>query len=94
MSDEFVSVKAGTGRRVTVSRAYAEGIEDVEILDAPATDRRGRPLPASRLDGRRAKPKTTVKKAAAAKAAARQSTDPVAPITGGAAAETPERGNA
>lgn len=94
MSDEFVSVKAGSGRRVTISRAYAEGIGDAEILDVPATDRRGRPLPASRLDGRRAKPKTTVKEAAAAKAAARKSTDPVAPITGGSAADTPERGTA
>lgn len=94
MADEFVSVKAGTGRRVTVARAYAEGIKDVEILDVPATDRRGRPLPASRLDGRRVKPRTTVKKAAAKKAVASKSTDPVAPTTGGSAAETPERGTA
>lgn len=92
MSDEFVSIKAGTGRRVTISRAYAAGIEGVEILDVPATDRRGRPLPASRLDGRRAKPKTTVKKAAAKKAAASKSTGSVASTTGGSAAETPERG--
>lgn len=83
---EFVSIKAGTGRRVTVSRAYAEGIEDVEILDLPATDRRGRPLSASRLDGRPSKPRTTVRKAAAKKAAAQ-------PTTGGGAASPPEEAN-
>lgn len=80
---DFVSIKAGTGRRVTVSRAYAEGIEGVEYLDLPATDRRGRPLSASRLDGRRTKPRTTVKKAAAKKASA-------STATGGAAASPSE----
>lgn len=80
---EFVSIKAGTGRRVTVARAYAEGIKDVEVLDLPATDRRGRPLSASRLDGRPNKPKTTVSKAAAKKAASESP-------TGGAAASSPE----
>lgn len=79
---EFVSIKAGTGRRVSVSRAYAESIEGVEVLDLPATNRRGRPLSPSRLDGRPVKPRTTVKKAAAKKAA--KST------TGGAAASSPE----
>lgn len=73
---EFVSIKAGTGRRVSVSRAYADGLEDVEILDQPATDRRGRPLAPSRLDGRPTKPKTSVSKEAAKKAAQRETAEP------------------
>lgn len=40
-----------------------------EILDEPATNLRGVPLPATRKDGRRIKPRTTVSKEAAKKAA-------------------------
>lgn len=90
---EFISIKhAGTGRRVTVSKAYAEGLEGVEVLDMPATDLRGRALPASRIDGRRVKPKTTVKKAAAKKTAAKKSAASPASTNGGVAADSPEEG--
>lgn len=88
MSEEFVSIKAGTGRRVTVARAYAEGIKGVELLDLPATDRRGRPLSPSRLNGRPNKPRTTVNDAVAERAAA------TTPTSGGSAASSPEEAKA
>lgn len=91
---EFVSIPVGKGLRATVSRAFAEK-KGIEILDVPATDRRGRPLSVSRLDGRKRKPKTTVDQAAIAKAAVQRilAASP-APNNGGVAADPPEEGTA
>lgn len=94
MSDEFVRVRTENGYESTVSKAYADSVEGIEVIDEPATNSWGRPLPATRRNGRRAKPRTTVKKAAAKKTAARKKAAakqaPVADTTsGGAAADTP-----
>lgn len=66
----FVRVRLPNGYEASLSEAYVAGTEGVEVLDVPATNPRGIPLPASRKHGRRIKPRTTVKKAAAKKAAA------------------------
>jgi hypothetical protein len=71
MSD-FVRVRMSNGHEVTLSRSFAEG-SGLEVLDAPATDLRGRPLSASRKDGRRMKPKATVEKEVAKKVTSHQS---------------------
>jgi hypothetical protein len=84
---EFVRVRNANGMESTLSRAYVEGREGVEILDEPATNTWGRPLPATRRNGRPAKTRTTVQKAAAKKAAAATPT-----TTGGPAADSPEEG--
>lgn len=67
----FVRVRLPNGYEASLSEAYVSGTEGVVVIDAPATDLRGRPLPVSRKNGRRVKPRTTVKKAAAKKAASR-----------------------
>lgn len=67
----FVRVQLKNGNKASLAKGYVDGLEDVEVLDEPATGTAGRPLPASRGDGRPKKPRTTVKKAAAKKAAAR-----------------------
>lgn len=95
---EFVRVRNPNGYESTLSKAYVEGIkgDGVEVLDdVPATNTWGRPLAATRRNGRPAKPRTTVKKAAAKKTAARKTAAAQAPAdnpTGGAAADTPEEG--
>lgn len=93
---EFVRVRNPNGYESTLSKAYVEGIKgDVEVLDVPATNTWGRPLAATRRNGRPAKPRTTVRKAAAKKTAARKTAAVKAPAdnpTGGAAADTPEEG--
>lgn len=89
MSD-FVRISQENGMEATVSRAYAEGTEGVEILkDAAALNSRGAPLAASRRDGRQVKPKTTVEKAAAKKASAKKAASSTADNNSGVAA-TPE----
>lgn len=84
---EFVSIKADNGRVVSVSKDFADTLKDVEILDEPATNLRGRPLGERRAGGRRAKPKTTVAKAAAKKTAstATPPSEPGDPTSGVAA---------
>lgn len=73
----FVRVRLENGHEVSMSETHAR-TSGLEVLDQPATDLRGKPLPASRKHGRRIKPKTTVKKAAAAKKTAAAATE-VAP---------------
>lgn len=73
MSD-FVRVAMPNGHEATLPRAFAES-EGLTVLDAPATNLRGRPLPASRKGGRRMKTKTTVEKEAAKKAVQRAPLD-------------------
>lgn len=87
-SPDWVRVRLSSGSEATLSAAYVAGIDDLEVLDAPATNRRGVPLSASRKNGRRQKPRTTVKKAAAKKTAASSTTN------GGVAAETSKEGTA
>lgn len=62
MSD-FVRVSLPNGHEATLSAAFVEGT-DLQVLDAPATNSRGVPLPATRKNGRPVKPRTTVQKAA------------------------------
>lgn len=57
------------GYEKSLGRAYAEA-HGLEILDEPAVDGRGDTLPTTRRGGRKAKPKTTVDKAAEDKKAA------------------------
>lgn len=97
MSDtEFVRVRTTNGYESTLASSYVAGLEDgaVEIIDEPATNSWGRPLAATRRNGRPAKRRTTVKKAAAKKRAARKTAaaNASADLTGGAAADTPEEG--
>ena len=75
----FVRVLLPNGHEASLSADYVAGIEGVVVLDEPATDLRGKPLPATRRNGRRIKPRTPVKKAAAKKAAAASKN----PATGG-----------
>ena len=79
----FVRVRQPNGHEVSLNADYVAGIEGLEVLDEPATDRLGRPLPATRRNGRRMKPRTTVRKAAAAKKAKAKNTqtdgNPVSP---------------
>lgn len=95
MSDEFVRVRTSNGYEATLSQLYVDGIKgDVEVLDEPATNSWGRPLAATRRNGRPAKRRTTVKKAAAKKAtasrkAAAKTASASDTTTGGAAADTP-----
>jgi hypothetical protein len=98
MSDGFVRVRNENGYESTLSAAYVAGLEGVEVLDdVPATNTWGRPLPATRRNGRPAKKRTTVKKAAASKRAARKKAAPTSDAaanttTGGTAADSPEEG--
>lgn len=75
---EFVRIRLPNGSEVSLSRAFVEGLPDgaVEVLDVPATNLRGVPLPATRKNGRRIKPRTTVEKEAATKAASNPPSDP------------------
>lgn len=89
---EFVRVRLENGHEVSLAAVFVEGTS-LQVLDEPATDLRGRPLGASRMNGRPMKPKTTVAKEAAKKKAVARMSDPgpsdVYP-TGGDAAVTPE----
>lgn len=91
---EFVRVSLPNGFEATLSRAFAEG-EGLRVLDVPATDLRGKPLPATRKNGRRIKPRTTVEKEAAKKAASNPPSDPgPSDSTLDGAAVTPEEASA
>lgn len=100
MTDEFVRIRTENGMESTISAAYAEGVEGVEIIDEPATNSWGRPLPATRQNGRPAKPRTSVKAAASKRAASKRAAKKTAaaleadatPTPGGAAADSPEEG--
>lgn len=65
----FVRVRLANGHETSLNEDFARS-EGLQILDEPATDYRGWPLPVSRKNGRRVKPRTTVNEAAAKKAAA------------------------
>ena len=68
----FVRVRLSeSGREVSLSAAFVAGLPEgaVEVIDAPAIDSRGRPRAATREGGRPLKPRTTVQKEAAKKAA-------------------------
>jgi hypothetical protein len=65
----FVRVRLPNGYETSVSEVHAQS-EGLEILDAPATNLRGKPLPATRKNGRPKKKRTSVAQAAAKKAAA------------------------
>lgn len=83
MSD-FVRVALPNGHEATLSRAYVDGLDDApKVLDAPATNSRGVPLPATRKGGRPLKLSTTVATEAVRKTA-RKSTN------GGVAVEPEE----
>lgn len=87
---DFVRVRLPNGHEATLSAAFAEG-EGLEVLDAPATNLRGKPLSASRTHGRRMKPRTTVQKEAAKKAASKKSdSGPSDAPDGGSPAESAE----
>jgi len=88
---DFVRVSLPNGHEATFGRAYAEA-NDLDVIDAPATNSRGLPLPASRKDGRPAKRKTSVSKEAAKKAANKKSETPASAdeSTNGGVAATPE----
>lgn len=74
---EFVRVRMPNGFEASLSRAFVDGLDGaLEVLDAPATNLRGVPLPASRKNGRRIKPRTTVEKEVANKAASNPLSDP------------------
>ena len=88
---DFVRVSLPNGHEATLSRAYVENV-GLPILDAPATNSRGVPLPATRKGGRRLKPVTTVSKEAAKKAAQKSETPASSdnPTYGGVAVEPEE----
>lgn len=61
------------GRKVTVSRAHAENA-GLTVLDEPAVDAMGQPLPETRSNGRRVKTSTTVDQAAAKRTTTKKTT--------------------
>jgi hypothetical protein len=65
----FVRVRLPNGHEISTDedRARSAGYE---VLDAPATNLRGKPLPATRKNGRPKKKRTSVAQAVAKKAAA------------------------
>lgn len=66
---DFVRVQQENGLEVTLSADYVEGLEDKpKVLDVPATNSRGVPLPATRKGGRPLLESTTVDAEAAKKA--------------------------
>jgi hypothetical protein len=65
----FVRVRLPNGHETSINGDFARS-EGLEILDAPATNLRGKPLPATRKNGRPKKKRTSVAQAAAKKAAA------------------------
>jgi hypothetical protein len=86
----FVRVRLPNDREATLPAAFVDG-STLEVLDAPATNRRGVPLPATRRNGRPVKPRTTVSKEAAKKAALHESDPgPSDNIPGGSPAESAE----
>lgn len=65
----FVRVRLPNGYEASLSEAHAKN-EGLAVLDEPATNVRGMPLPATRKDGRPIKPRVSVDELAANKAAA------------------------
>ena len=88
----FVRVRLPNGHEASLSTAFVAGT-DLTVLDEPATNLRGAPLPATRKHGRRMKPKTTVEKEAAKKAALSDSGPSDTPTDGGSPAESAEEAN-
>ena len=91
----FARIRTESGYEASVNRAYAESV-GAEILDAPAMNLRGRPLPASRKDGRPVKRRTSVNEEAARRATASSApaaSSPAAPSGGVAANRGLEGGN-
>ena len=71
---EFVRIKVENGREVSVSATFAASIPGVVYVDDAPTNTRGKPKRETLSGGRRSKPKTTVNKEAARKAASVVST--------------------
>ena len=73
---DFVRVRLPNGYEATLNAEYVKGLGEKapEVLDVPATNSRGVPLPATRKHGRPVKPVTTVSKEAAKKAAEKSAT--------------------
>lgn len=93
---EFVRVRLPNGYEVSLSAAFVDGLDGaLEVLDAPATNSRGVPLAATRKNGRRIKPRTTVEKEVVKKATSNPPSDPgPSDSTLDGAAVTPEEANA
>ena len=73
----FVRVRCDNGHEHSIGEAYAKA-RGLQILDEPATNVRGKPLPATRKNGRPKKRRTSVAQAAAAKKAAASPTSDTA----------------
>jgi hypothetical protein len=65
----FVRVRLPNGHEISIDEGRARSV-GYEVLDVPATNLRGKPLPATRKNGRPKKKRTSVAQAAAKKAAA------------------------
>lgn len=88
---DYVRVSLPNGHEATLAADYVKGT-DLKVLDVPATNSRGVPLPATRKGGRPLMPSTTVTTAAANKAA-KKSASPAPsdePTNGGVAVEPEE----
>lgn len=70
---DLVRARTEDGEEINVSRSLAERSPVLEVLDEPAWAAFNKPRHATRSGGRRAKPKTTVAKQAAAKKAVTES---------------------
>lgn len=69
----FVRVRMPNGYEVSLNESFAT-THGLEVLDEPATNLRGRPLPATRKNGRPVKPRVSIEEAAASKAKASSDT--------------------
>lgn len=68
MADELVRVRTASGIETNVAPSVAKSSSDLTVLrDVDPQPAYGKALRPTRSGGRRAKPKTTVKKAAASK---------------------------
>lgn len=90
---DFVRVSLPNGHEATLPREYAETADLSVIEGVSATNSRGVPLSATRKNGRRMKPKTSVETEVAKKAATTLSVIPAPsdePTTGGVAVKPEE----
>lgn len=89
----WVRVRLENGHEASLPAEYAASL-DLPVLDVPATNSRGLPLPASRKNGRRFKRKTTVQQEAAKKAATPQTASSPVNLDGVAVVTKPEEATA
>ncbi len=77
MADDLVRVRTASGIETNVAPSVAKAADDLTVLaDVNPQPAYGKALRPTRSGGRRAKPKTTVKKAAAAKPKPKPQADP------------------